>query len=81
MERLESYCGITGGALEWVRSYLTDRTQRVVMGGTLSDPLPLNIGIPQGSVLGRLLFTIYMLPIGLILREHGILYHRYADDT
>ncbi len=81
LERLENHCGITGCALEWVRSYLTDRTQSVVIGDMLSDPLPLDIGVPQGSVLGPLLFTIYMLPIGHILREHGILYHGYADDT
>ena len=52
--------GITGAILEWVRNWLWDRTQRVVVGGTLSEQGIVGSGVPQGSVLGPLLFLIYL---------------------
>ena len=81
IERLSVYCGIRGKALDWIISYLTGRRQAVNINGTLSDELPLECGVPQGSVSGPLFFLIYTLPLGDILKKHGLKYHFYADDN
>ena len=62
-DRLKFY-GITGSALEFFKSYLTGRSFSVALGGFTSDTAPLKYGVPQGSVLGPLLFAIYMFPLG-----------------
>ena len=81
IQRLKEVVGINETALEWFRSYLTDRSFSVEIGEASSAPAPFTCGVPQGSILGPLLFTIYMLPIGNIIRSHGIHFHSYADDT
>ena len=86
LSRLETRFAVTGVTLNWLRSYLTDRTQAVVIGDPLSEGsrsafVSLNSGIPQGSVLGPILFTIYTAPIGDICRKNQIKFHLYADDT
>lgn len=81
LERLRLRCGITGSAFEWIQSYLTNRTQSVIIGETLSKSRDLKTGVPQGSVLGPLLFSIYLLPLGDIQRKHAVDYHGYADDS
>ena len=57
--RLQSKLGLKDKALLWFKSYLTERTQQVSVNGTLSDKFNLTCGVPQGSCLGLLLFTIY----------------------
>ena len=80
--RLYECYGINGLALSWFKSYLSDRTQSVKVGSVLSHPMDLKFGVPQGSVLGPLLFSMYTNPLSSIIRSHrGIKHHFYADDT
>ncbi len=62
-------------------SYLTGRSFRVSWGGEVSKEHQLVTGVPQGSVLGPLFFTIYTTSLGPILQAHGFSYHCYADHT
>ena len=63
LERLKSDFGIDGLAFSWLQSYLSNRTQYVKLGKTSSSPVELLAGVPQGSVLGPLLFTTYTSPL------------------
>jgi len=81
LKRMEVTFGITGKALEWFTSYLSDRFQSVSILGQCSKSIKLKHGVPQGSVLGPLLFLLYTAPIADIITQHGLLHHCYADDT
>ena len=71
--------GIRGTMLHWFSTYLLGRLQ--VVNGVTSQPKPLDCGVPQGSVLGQILFTIYTASLGQLLRQLDVQYHLYADDS
>ena len=79
---LSARFGFAGWALNWFRSYLQDRFQSVKIGSCLSNLFKLKFGVPQGSVLGPLLFSLYTTSLGQVIRKYtGVKYHFYADDT
>ena len=80
LTRLDRSFGISATALEWIRSYLGQRTQRVRYNGQVSATALLEFGVPQGSVLGPLYFLLYSADVFLLADRHGFKIHGYADD-
>ena len=81
LSRLTGWFGIDGVVLQWVRSYLTGRSQLGKVIGVLSTLQLLLCSVPQGSVLGSLLFTMYTTLLSSIITAFGLKHHFYADDT
>ena len=81
LTRLQITFGIEGTVLEWFSSYLCDRTQSVLIDDSQSNSVTLKYGVPQGSVLGPILFTLYTQPLSDILQHFDCEYQKYADDT
>ena len=80
LDRLGTSFGLNGTALAWLRSFLTDRKQQVFFNGGLSSAVHVATGVPQGSVLGPLLFLLYSADVPVIADLHGLGVHCYADD-
>ena len=81
LDRLRDRYGFSGTVLRWIESYLKDRPQCIVLDKILSRPRYLSCGVPQGSVLGPLLFSLYIAPLEDIISAHGLDAMMYADDT
>ena len=80
-DRLSVWFGVSGTPLAWIQSYLKDRSQIINVNGSKSASFPLTCGVPQGSVLGPLLFTLYTTPLSKIIERNLVSHHLYSDDT
>ena len=86
LNHLQNRFNITGVVLKWIESYLSGRSQAVVLknekGETaMSFMVRVSLGVPQGSILGPLLFILFTTPLGDICRHYEQDFHLYADDT
>ena len=82
LRRLDDWFRVTGKALDWFKLYLARarRCQRIKLGECLSSKADLPFGIPQGIVLGPLLFTLYTTPRSSMISVHTIPHHLHTDD-
>ena len=81
IKKLTNYFGINGNVVKWIQSYLKNRTFSVSVVNSESIILKLLYGVPQGSLLGPLLFILYIKELDKIAAEYGLQIHVYADDT
>ena len=80
VHRLHTDFGFTDTVLQWFSSYLTDRTHYVSLSNHCSAFTHVHSGVPHGSVLGPMLFTMYIKPLSAIIDSHSIIHHSFADD-
>ena len=77
---LRNEIGLRGTVLSWFKSFITGRSQRVRINNITSEEILIKFGVPQGSVLGPVLFNIYIRSIYLYVQKLGFNIHGYADD-
>ena len=80
LDQLATKTGVVGVVLDWIKNYLTHRTQFASISNARSDSQVLYNSVPQGSVLGLIFFMVYTQPLGEIGRKHDMNFHLYADD-
>ena len=80
VHRLHTDLGFTDVILQWFSYYLTDRTHYMSISSHCSAFTHVHSGVPQGSVLGPILFTMYVKPLSAIIDSHSIIHHSFADD-
>jgi len=80
LRRLRFTYGLSGPALNWVSSYLVCRSQSVRVGQKQSSSIVCEYGVPQESVLGPLLFTLYICPLAKVISSFGVNHAQFADD-
>lgn len=81
IKKLKKSYGLDGCIIKWIKSYLANRTFSVVVNGIRSESSRLEIGVPQGSILGPLLFILYTKELEHIAAKYDFLIHLYADDS
>jgi len=81
IRRLKTEHGVEWIALNWFKSYLSDRSYEVKINDTLSDAQSLALGVPQGSILGPILYSLYVQDIEKISEKYSIKVHIYADEV
>ena len=81
IKRLQTSFLLSGTVLDWFKSYLDERYMSVKVGNEMSKKTLLKYGVPQGSVLGPVLFTMYVQPLSKLIHDFGLQCHLYADDT
>ena len=79
--RLHNVFGFGDTLLSWFQSYLENRTQTVVVHRKHSTPASLRNGVPQGSVLGPILFILYTQPLSNVITHYSVFHQMNADDT
>ncbi len=80
-QRLENWVGLSGMVHKWFKSYLEGRVYYVSIGEHKSQWTSMTWGVPQGSILTPLLFSLYILALSQIMRNNQIAFYSYADDT
>ena len=80
VHRLHTDFGFTDSVLQWFSSSLTNRTQYVSLSNRCSAFAPVHSGVPDGSVPGPILFTMYIKTVSAIIDSHSIIHHSFADD-
>ena len=81
LSRLSTWFGIKHSSLNWISTFLCNRTYSVQISGVTSAPSKLIYGVPQGSVLGPILFALYTTPLSSLISSHSVNHHLFADDT